>query len=402
MNDSPRLLQLDSNAHVRAVLEALGADPAGVTHMVDKVGRLNVLLPQVPCGAANILKQEMLALGAEAAVARGTVSGRQAQTDVLLMATAKQLRLLCQRLAPQPFGLPRRATQLKELLDRLQQPSERWRGRCSCLSLRRPCVMGILNVTPDSFFDGGRHQSLAAALRRAEDMVHEGADLIDVGGESTRPGSQSVSAEEEVDRLVPVIEAIRQRLDVPLSVDTSKAAVARQALAAGACFVNDISGLTFDAAMAETVAQAGAGLVLMHTPSRPDIMQQQTVYTDLVGEVMIFLERSLQRARAAGVAEDQLVVDPGIGFGKTVTGNLTLLRRLPEFQGLGVPVLIGTSRKSFIGTVLSQALPDERLAGSLATVAAAVLGGARIVRVHDVAPTRQLVDMIEAVRTAPM
>jgi dihydropteroate synthase len=199
-----------------------------------------------------------------------------------------------------------------------------------------------------------------------------------------------------------VIEAIRHRLDIPLSVDTSKAAVARQALAAGACFVNDISGLTFDAAMAETVAQAGAGLVLMHTPSRPDIMQQQTVYADLVGEVMVFLERSLQRALAAGVADDQLVVDPGIGFGKTVTGNLTLLRRLPEFQGLGVPVLIGTSRKSFIGTVLSQALPDERLAGSLATVAAAVLGGARIVRVHDVAPTRQLVDMIEAVRTAPM
>lgn len=270
-------------------------------------------------------------------------------------------------------------------------------GRRCRIELDRPRLMGVLNVTPDSFSDGGRFQAVDAALAHARRMAAEGADLIDVGGESTRPGAPPVSEQEELDRVMPVIEALRREVDVPLSLDTTKSAVAAAAVAAGAEFINDVSGLTFDPAMAPAVAAGGAGLFVMHTRGRPQTMQADTRYADLVGEVMASLQGSVAAAVAAGVAPERIAVDPGIGFGKDVGGNLELLRRLGDFAALGRPILLGTSRKGFIGRVLGVDDPLARQAGTLATVVLGVAAGARIFRVHEVGPAREAALMAWAV-----
>jgi dihydropteroate synthase len=257
-------------------------------------------------------------------------------------------------------------------------------GRDCRIDLSRPAIMGILNVTPDSFSDGGRFLDIDAAVRQAAKMQEEGAALLDIGGESSRPGAAPVSAAEEIERVVPVIERLRCEVDLPLSVDTTKAAVAREAIAAGANFVNDISGLNFDAEIATVAAETGAGLFLMHTRGRPQEMQQDTGYADLLGDVLAALEWSLTRALAAGVAHERLAVDPGIGFGKSATGNLQLLQQLEVLHRFSCPILLGTSRKSFIGAILGREDPGQRLAGTLATVALAVSQGVQLFRVHDV------------------
>jgi dihydropteroate synthase len=274
-------------------------------------------------------------------------------------------------------------------------PSWRLAKRTLDLS-RRPCIMGILNVTPDSFSDGSRYIDLERAEDHAFRMVEEGADIIDIGGESTRPNIAPVDAEEELRRVLPLVERLAGRVSVPISVDTYKAVVAREALQAGAEIVNDISGLTFDPSMAATVAEAGAGVVVMHTRGRPDTMQKDTVYGDLIAEVIDFLRRSVSMAVAAGVARDRIAVDPGIGFAKSVQGNLEILRRLEDFSLLHLPILVGTSRKSFIGTVLGRNV-DARLFGTAATVALAVANGASVIRVHDVREMRDVADMAHAV-----
>lgn len=273
-------------------------------------------------------------------------------------------------------------------------------GRQCLLKLDRPHIMGILNLTPDSFYDGGLHKDQDAALRRVAEMVAEGADLIDIGGESTRPGAAQVAESEEIDRVAGVIERLNKEFAVPLSIDTSKSAVARAAVAAGVDFINDISGLNFDPAMAGVAVSSGAGLFLMHTRARPDQMQQDTVYDDLLGEVESSLRCSVQRALDAGVPQNKIALDPGIGFGKDLAGNLLLLNRLDRLCSLGFPVLLGTSRKSFIGKVLAQGSPAVRLNGTLATVALGVDRGAMLFRVHDVKPALEVARMAWAIKTA--
>lgn len=270
-------------------------------------------------------------------------------------------------------------------------------GRSCRIELDRPRLMGVLNVTPDSFSDGGRFLAADAALAQARRMAAQGADLIDVGGESTRPGAPPVSEQQELDRVLPVIEALRREIEVPISLDTTKSAVARAAVAAGVEFINDVSGLTFDPAMARSVAASGAGLFVMHTRGRPETMQADTRYLDLVNEVREALRQSVSAAVAAGVVPERIAVDPGIGFGKDVTGSLELLRRLGELAVLGRPILLGTSRKSFIGRVLWQDAPLERQTGTLATVALGVAAGARLFRVHEVGPAREAALMAWAV-----
>jgi len=270
-------------------------------------------------------------------------------------------------------------------------------GRNCSLVMDRPYIVGILNVTPDSFSDGGRFLGLRQAIEQGLRMAAEGADLIDVGGESTRPGAPRVSEQEELDRVIPVIEKLSNEVGLPLSVDTSKSRVAREAVSAGADFVNDISGLTFDTQMAGIVAGSGAGLIVMHTRGRPEVMQQNTRYANLFAEVVASLNKSIAAAESAGVAVDKIAIDPGIGFGKDVAGNLELLRRTADLAALGRPVMLGTSRKSFIGRVLGKDDPAERLAGTLATVALGYAGGARLFRVHDVAAAREAARMAQAV-----
>ena len=255
--------------------------------------------------------------------------------------------------------------------------------------------MGILNVTPDSFSDGNLFFSLDAAVERALEMEREGADIIDIGGESTRPNAPAVGLAEELDRVIPVIEALAGKLSVPISIDTYKAGVARAACAAGAEIVNDVSGLFFDPAMARAVAEADAGLVVMHTRGKPDQMQADTRYDDLIAQVKGYLSDSLALAEAAGIKACRIAIDPGIGFGKSVEGNLELIRRLSELLELGRPILIGASRKSFIGKVLCKESCD-RLFGTAAVVAVSIVHGAAIVRVHDVAAMREVAVMARA------
>lgn len=254
-------------------------------------------------------------------------------------------------------------------------------------------LMGILNVTPDSFSDGGRFLAPERAVEHALRMVDDGAGIIDVGGLSSRPGSEPVTVQEELRRTVPVLEAICKELDVPVSIDTYRAEVAEAALEAGAAMVNDISGLG-DPAMAALVAQSGAALVLMHMKGTPADMQVEPRYDALVPEVMDYLRQSIRRAEDAGVPAERIMIDPGIGFGKTFDHNLEIINRLSEFTLLGYPVLVGPSRKAFLGAILNGAPSDERLFGTAASVAASVLAGASIVRVHDVA------EMADVVRTA--
>jgi dihydropteroate synthase len=262
----------------------------------------------------------------------------------------------------------------------------------------RPMVMGVLNVTPDSFSDGGRYLDPGAAVKHALEMVDEGADLIDIGAESSRPGAEPVPEAEELRRLIPVVQEVCRRVSVPVSVDTTKAAVARAAIDAGAAMVNDISACRADPAMPAVVAETGAGLVLMHMQGTPQTMQQAPCYGSVVDDVRDFLHARMQAAVQAGVAADHILLDPGIGFGKNLDHNLTLLARLDALQSLGRPILVGVSRKAFIGEVLGRRT-DDRLMGTAAAVAIAVFRGAGVVRVHDVKAMQDVVRMVYAIQS---
>jgi dihydropteroate synthase len=299
---------------------------------------------------ANIIKQEMLSKGGDAAVTRGTVDASVPKTDMLLMGTEKQYQAL----------------------------------------FKKKLVMGILNVTPDSFTDGGQYNNLDAALAHARRMVDEGADIIDVGGESTRPGYAPVSAEDEIKRVLPVVEALLGELDIPISVDTTKAAVARKVLAAGAHMINDQWSLRADPDMAQVVAEYEVPVVLMHN------RQDHRGYRDLMGEIVDFLRESVAMAEQAGISREKIIIDPGFGLGKIYDQNLELMQRLRELDCLGLPVLLGPSRKSTIGKVLD--LPvDQRVEGTGAMVALGIASGVEIVRVHDVKEMVRVARMTDAV-----
>ena len=260
--------------------------------------------------------------------------------------------------------------------------------------------MGIVNVTPDSFYDGGKRFDSARAAADGFEMIASGAEILDIGGESTRPGAQPVSVDEQLRRVLPVIRELRKGSNVPISVDTYKEAVARAALDAGADIVNDISALRFDPAMAALVAHEGVPVILMHMQGVPRTMQREPRYEDVVREVRDFLAERVRSANEAGIAQQQIIIDPGIGFGKTLAHNLALLKNLQSLNSLEQPLLIGVSRKAFIGKILDAAGPEDRLEGSLAAAVAASLSGANILRVHDVSETVRALRVADAIRLA--
>ena len=264
----------------------------------------------------------------------------------------------------------------------------------------RTLIMGILNVTPDSFSDGGQFVTVDTALAHAERMIAEGADIVDVGGESTRPGSEPITFEEEIQRVVPVIEALVRRTNIPISVDTTKSEVARAALDAGAAIVNDISALRFDFYIADAVARAGAGLVLMHSRGTPATRHRLPPVADIMHEVTHSLRASINMAERRGVKPESIVIDPGIGFGKSQQQNLELIAKLDQLIAAfpDYPLLIGTSRKSFLGRILGN--DSDRLHGTMATITAAILHGAHIVRVHDIKATREVIQVLTAMKPA--
>ena len=261
----------------------------------------------------------------------------------------------------------------------------------------KTCVMGVLNVTPDSFSDGGQYLESNTAIERGITMAREGADIIDVGGESTRPYSRKITVSEELDRVVPVIEGLKKELAIPISIDTCKGEVAQEALKAGASMINDISALRFDPDMASIAAEAGVPVILMHMKGMPENMQKNPVYGDLIPEIFDFLEDAIERSVSAGIKRDLIIVDPGIGFGKTFDHNLKIIKELSRFEALERPVLLGTSNKAFIGHILGKEV-YERDTGTMATIAYGVINGAHIVRVHNVRKAVETVRMIEAIR----
>lgn len=261
----------------------------------------------------------------------------------------------------------------------------------------RTYLMGILNVTPDSFSDGGEFNTLTSAIQQTQQMINAGADIIDIGGQSTRPGAAQISVAEELERVIPIITAIRNQFPIPISVDTTRAEVAKAAVVAGADIINDISGGTFDPDMFSTVAALGVPIILMHIRGTPETMQSLTNYDDLIGEICDFLDQQIQLATDAGINHHHIVIDPGIGFAKTPEQNLEILRKLAEFQRWNCPLLIGVSRKSFIGKILRQSDPKARIWGTAAACCAAISTGADILRVHDVPQMHDVCAVADAI-----
>lgn len=390
-------MSIDDLESIRREMREIGSTPQGIERMCTKGILRLVKVEGVKTPAANIMKQEMLACGGEVATSREVVTLETERTDVLVMGTLKQFERFLEKLRLQPFGLKKVADEIETALKNYDFNGVR-RMDCAGKTLtfgERTLIMGILNVTPDSFSDGGRYMSLDAAVARAEEMAEEGADIIDVGGESTRPGADPVDEEEEKRRVLPVIEEIAKRIDLPISIDTYKPSVAREAINCGASIINDITALS-NPEMISLAAETKVGVVLMHMKGTPKTMQLSPEYDSLISEIYAFLKERIERAVEGGVSPDRIIIDPGIGFGKRVEHNLEIIRRLREFKSLGKPILIGTSRKSFIGHVLD--LPvEERVEGTAATVAISIANGADIVRVHDVKQMKRVAAMTDAI-----
>lgn len=402
-----RILDLHTPDEIRAEMEKVGASVPGMKIMMPKASFRVIKVEGLNFAAANIIKQEMLARGGEAVISHQVYSTKDVDSDVLLLGTERHCQDLLRKLRVQPFK------RLRMIATEVEQALVRHAGEeLGSLTIAgrafdwgdRTYIMGVVNVTPDSFSGDGLGDDIEAALAQAERMIEAGADLIDVGGESTRPGSEPISVEEELGRIVPVIEALARRADVPISVDTYRAEVAEEALTAGAHLVNDVWGLRMEPEIAELAARHQVPLVLMHNRSRPkDAAQTARLggrylgveYEDLMADVIRELRDSISLAVEAGVEREKIIVDPGIGFGKTVEQNLQLMANLAELKVLGRPILLGPSRKSFIGYTLDLPL-DERVEGTAAAVAVGIANGADIVRVHDVKQMVRVARMTDA------
>ena len=398
MNVNVRIIDIPDIKRAQEEMERLSVSPEGIRIMAPKAVFRAVKLSQVPIKAAILLKQEMLAKGGEAATSEGVASLSVEAADVLLLGTLRQFDEALATLKRQPFGLREIADKIEEALRRCESrylPEVKWNGHVFRPGART-YVMGIVNVTPDSFSDGGKYMDPFAAVEHAKTLVAEGADIIDIGGESTRPGSERVPCDEELRRVIPVVERLSREINIPISVDTYKAEVARRAIEAGASVINDISALRFDPDLGRVAADFGVPVILMHMLGEPGTMQRNPQYHDVVSDIISFFEDAVERAISAGIKPEKIILDPGIGFGKLPEHNLEILRRLREFRALGYPILVGTSRKSFIARIVGQSI-EERDDGTMATVALAIAGGADIVRVHDVKRTVRMVRMTDAI-----
>lgn len=377
----------------------IGSTAPGSRIMADKLDILTLKIKGLDPRAANILKQEMLARGGDVATSRDILKLNADRTDVVMFGNKKTLSSLIEKLALQPFGLKELSKELKDFIEKRNRSKKLYRIRFGDheFSLEKTIIMGVLNVTPDSFSDGGKYLRKPDAIKKAGEILAQGADIIDVGGLSTRPGSRPVDEQEEASRVIPIIDEIVKRFKAPVSIDTYRANIARKAIDAGACMVNDISALRFDKDMASTVSESEVGIVLMHMQGTPENMQKDPQYKDTIDEIFSFLRDQADLAMDSGINQEKIIIDPGIGFGKRLIHNLTVFKRLGEFKSLGFPLLVGASRKSFID-MISDTPADKRLPGSLAAALWSVSNSADILRVHDVEETRKALDVFEAIR----
>ena len=383
-----------SHANEHALL-ACGVDPASLPYMRPKLTHRNLLLEGIKLYAANILKQSMLSIGGDVAVHRQVISGKVQHSNCVVMGDLRHYRLLIDKLRFQP-GLEDIAEIIEE---QVFQDRAAMRLRLCGRNYqwdRLPVVMGILNIAPDSFSDGGLYLDADHALDHALALVESGAEMIDIGGESSRPGAKTVDTKEELARVIPVIERVADKTSIPISIDTTKAVVAKAAMDAGACLINDISALRHDPGMPGIAAKTGAGVILMHMRGTPGTMQDDTHYSALMDEIYAFLSTRIQACLDAGIDLSSILVDPGIGFGKDLQGNLQILNHIEEFSSLKVPVVLGHSRKSFIGSILDAPV-QERQIGTDAVSAWAIMKGVDILRVHDVQHACHLRSVITSV-----
>ena len=392
-----RVLDLRNRDEIKGEMKKVGSTGAGVKIMSRKADQRLIKLENVGIKEANIIKQEMLSAGGDAVTHKGTLDHSVGESDLILLGTIRQYEKLVSKLKIQPFTCKDIAAEVEEVLENYDKRGFVLKFPKKEIALDRTLVMGVLNVTPDSFSDGGKFFDADAAIDHGVEMAEQGADIIDVGGESTRPRSDPVSPDEELKRVRPVVEGLLQKVDVPISIDTRRPTVAREIVELGAQMVNDVSGLR-DPEMVSTIADLNVPVVVMHMLGTPKTMQEKPEYKDVMGEIIGYLRNQIDNAVKGGIQRENIIVDPGIGFGKTVEHNLEILRRLGEMRSLGLPIFVGASRKSFIGKILDSEVAD-RLEGSLAALVSSVLNGANIVRVHDVEESVRAVKMAEAILT---
>lgn len=395
-----RIIQIKDLDQAKKELYKLGVSSQGIEVMAPKAINMIVKITDAKLGAANILKQEMLSIGGDAAVARGVVDGKALISDVILLANLDKIKKLIKKLKYQTiFGLPEICEDLERFVRMKTIPAiPVLNCRGVDIQLDKTRIMGILNVTPDSFSDGSQFMLKEAAFKRVIQMEVCGADIIDIGGESTRPGSAEVSLQEELDRVIPIIEKIRSEKNIPISIDTRKSAVACEALKKGANIINDISALRFDDGMVNVLQDfPNVPVILMHMQGTPDNMQKNPNYMNTVEEIIAFLQERIDFCQFNDISLDRIIVDPGIGFGKRLEDNLKILSNLDQFKSLNVPVLLGASRKSFINAIYKSE-PSERLEGSLAATALAWEQKIEIVRVHDVRSHKCFLDVLNKTR----
>ena len=379
----------------------IGVDPYGIKIMLPKTSAFLIHLKSISNICANIIKQETLSLGADTALSKGALSGKLKKTDCLIIGRLDQLNTLTHKLKLQPFGLQKLASELDENIKNYHKDDFTLAiGKYTLKLKSRTHIMGIINVTPDSFSGDGLYNSKSndyckLALLKAEQMLKEGADIIDIGGQSTRPGAKTISVKEEMLRTIAVVKLLAKKINAPISIDTTRVEVAKAALDNGAVMLNDISGLR-DCRLAHIAAKYNAAVVIMHMLGVPLNMQKIIAYQSFMDDLTTHLLLSIKRAEACGIKPNKIVIDPGIGFGKTLEHNLELIRKLADFKVLGKPILLGPSRKSFIGKILGTN-EKKRTVGTLATCVVAAQRGAHILRVHDVFEVNQALKIVQAI-----
>jgi len=366
----------------RMLVKKMGVDDVVENHLAEKLVFYVLQIDNLSSAAANILKQTALSRGTDAVIHRDVITGKIQNSSVVISGTKKEFKYISDSLKNQAFQLGDISNKILELVSFLDKRNH-------------TKIIGVLNITPDSFSDGGLYLRPEDAIKRIEEMIGEGAEIIDIGGESSRPGAEPIGEEEELKRVIPVIDAIKKK-KVRFSIDTYRSKVAQEALKRGAEFVNDISGMRFDKNMVKVVSDYNARVIIMHMKGTPKNMQRNPGYEDVIDEIMNFFAERIVFCEKNGLKRENIILDPGIGFGKRLEDNLKILKNLIEFRSFGTPVMIGASRKSFIKGITGAPV-DERLAGSLAAVSEAFLQGIDYVRVHDVKETKQYLDVISAI-----
>ncbi|MDD3627928.1 MAG: dihydropteroate synthase [bacterium] len=395
MNDQIQIISLKTPKEIEREFLRIGVDSGGVEKMLPKSQYLLIKLKNIPTVVSNILKQEILSKNGEAAVHRNVINFKIEKSDIMLMATIAVLRNFLNGLNGHYFGIPQLKSDIEKALQNYLSHPESWVIRDKRFEWgSKTFIMGILNTTPDSFSDGGDFYDTDKAIEHGIKMAEEGADIIDIGGESTRPGSDPVTLEDELKRVIPVIEGIRKQKNIPISIDSYKPETVSAALAAGADIINDISGGSSDEIIKISL-ETEAPLIMMHMKGTPKNMQNDPAYENLMDELIQFFHERITNAKGKGL--QKICIDPGIGFGKRVEDNLEIIKRLDEFRVFGYPVLIGPSRKSFIGKILGGE-PKDRLEGTAAAVAVSVYNNADIIRVHDVEFMQKVIRMTEAIK----